>query len=200
MGKAVLMSIRPEWCALIANGLKTVEVRKTAPRQQTPYKVYLYCTLQETRKDAVNLPITREEMLHDIPLNGMKCMSKYINGKVWAEFICDRIDKYWLNSSGCRALSQKSCVPANELHIYAQPNEWLFGWHISDLKIYDTVKELRKFIPFCRFSADGECLAGMDIGCGCKRYDCNPDLSLNAVFCDRRMYRPPQSWCYVEEL
>ena len=187
MGKAVLMSIRPEWCALIANGLKTVEVRKTAPRQQTPYKVYLYCTLQETRKDAFNLPITREEMLHDIPLNGMKCMSKYANGKVWAEFICDRIDKYWLNSSGCRALSQKSCVPANELHIYAQPNEWLLGWHISDLKIYETPRPLSAFRKVCQ----------NDLGCeSCAMFNVTSEICGNSALI---LNHPPMSWCYVEE-
>lgn len=29
--KAILMSIRPEWCEKIFNGEKTIEVRKTAP-------------------------------------------------------------------------------------------------------------------------------------------------------------------------
>lgn len=32
MSKAVLISIRPEWCDLIVRGEKTIEVRKTRPR------------------------------------------------------------------------------------------------------------------------------------------------------------------------
>ena len=43
--KSVLMSIRPEWCEKIANGKKTIEVRKTRPKLETPFKVYIYCTL-----------------------------------------------------------------------------------------------------------------------------------------------------------
>ena len=31
MSKAVLISIRPKWCELIANGKKTIEVRKSRP-------------------------------------------------------------------------------------------------------------------------------------------------------------------------
>ena len=44
MGKAVLIAIRPKWCELIANGKKTVEVRKNSPKLKTPFKCYIYCT------------------------------------------------------------------------------------------------------------------------------------------------------------
>lgn len=43
--KAVLLSIRPEWCKKILSGEKTVEVRRTCPVHGTPFKVYIYCTL-----------------------------------------------------------------------------------------------------------------------------------------------------------
>ena len=33
--KAVLISIRPKWCELIASGKKTVEVRKTRPKLES---------------------------------------------------------------------------------------------------------------------------------------------------------------------
>jgi len=42
--KSVLISIQPKWCELIASGKKTVEVRKTKPKLQTPFKCYIYCT------------------------------------------------------------------------------------------------------------------------------------------------------------
>ena len=44
MSKAVLISINPEWCDLILRGDKTAEVRKTKPKLETPFKVYIYCT------------------------------------------------------------------------------------------------------------------------------------------------------------
>lgn len=42
MSKAVLISIRPEWCEKIINGRKTIEVRKTRPKMNTPFKCYIY--------------------------------------------------------------------------------------------------------------------------------------------------------------
>ena len=45
MSKAVLLSIRPEWCEKILSGEKTVEIRKTRPKLEPPFKCYIYCTL-----------------------------------------------------------------------------------------------------------------------------------------------------------
>ena len=39
--KAVLLSIRSEWCKKIFIGEKTVEIRKTRPKLETPFKVYI---------------------------------------------------------------------------------------------------------------------------------------------------------------
>lgn len=49
MSKAVLISIRPEWCEKIVNGRKTIEVRKTRPKMDTPFKCYIYCTKPEEK-------------------------------------------------------------------------------------------------------------------------------------------------------
>lgn len=40
--KAVLISIKPKWCDLIRRGRKMVEVRKTCPKLEVPFKVYIY--------------------------------------------------------------------------------------------------------------------------------------------------------------
>lgn len=42
MSKAVLISIRPMWCEKIINGRKTIEVRKTRPKMNPPFKCYIY--------------------------------------------------------------------------------------------------------------------------------------------------------------
>ena len=69
MAKAVLISIRPEWVEKIARGEKTVEVRKTRPKLDTPFKCYIYCT---QGNDARRL--------------------RGSWGKVIGEFICDRVE------------------------------------------------------------------------------------------------------------
>ena len=44
MSKAVMLSIRPKWCEKICVGEKTIEVRKTRPKLETPFRRYIYCT------------------------------------------------------------------------------------------------------------------------------------------------------------
>lgn len=51
MSKAVLISIQPKWCELIAKGKKTLEVRKTRPKLETPFKCYIYCTKLKSKND-----------------------------------------------------------------------------------------------------------------------------------------------------
>lgn len=41
MSKAVMLSIRPKWCEKIVRGEKTIEVRKTRPKMDTPFKCYI---------------------------------------------------------------------------------------------------------------------------------------------------------------
>lgn len=45
--KSVLISIRPQWCEKIASGKKTIEVRKSAPKE-VPFKAYIYETKHAT--------------------------------------------------------------------------------------------------------------------------------------------------------
>lgn len=70
--REVLISVRPKYCELIANGEKTIEVRKTRPRITTPFKCYIYCTKDFYRKG-------------DGYFQGKYC------GKVIGEFVCDKI-------------------------------------------------------------------------------------------------------------
>ena len=73
MSKAVLISIRPEWCKKIAGGQKTVEIRKTAPNLKKPFKCYIYCTKST---HFVDIPGVKESDL--MPADG----------KVIGEFTC----------------------------------------------------------------------------------------------------------------
>lgn len=51
--KAVMLSIQPKWCELIASGKKTIEVRKTAPQLQMPFKCYIYETKRKVMKSFI---------------------------------------------------------------------------------------------------------------------------------------------------
>ena len=88
--KAVMISIQPKWVEKIANGEKTIEVRKSRPKIDTPFKCYIYCTIGNGVKGDY------------LVQSGIQC------GKVVGEFICDKIVKYSLSGRiSSRVLSNK---------------------------------------------------------------------------------------------
>lgn len=196
--KAVLVSVKPEWCDLIMQGKKTVEIRKTRPQLKPSFKCYIYCA-KSTRRLA-------------IPSADGKSVESA--GKVICEFTCDRIRFYsgksWLVKEDIESFTAGSCLSLEQVKEYAgwrkaasfMDRKDLYAWHISDLKIYDKPLPLSNFIPNCRYLEDeAGCRAYREHGCSCpdQRYDHNPDGSINMAICQRSVKRPPQSWCYVEE-
>ena len=190
MSKAVLISIRPQWCQKIASGEKTIEIRKTRPKLETPFKCYIYCTRDKhlafmQNQTGTNL-IACMDVDAAIPVGGA-----IGNGKVIGEFTCDRIDRltpadepYGIYDIGDDYVLQ-TCLENGALWDYGHGTP-LYGWHISDLRIYDTPKELSEFKTLCRVDAD--C-------CACPYYN------YTKMDCDGRVIgRPPQSWCYVDDV
>lgn len=189
MSKAVLISIHPEWCSQIENGLKTIEIRKTRPKISTPFKCYIYCASREK------------------PFEG-----GYIGlRKVIGEFVCDRIEEFesefYSDDSVFNAIYRvvededypdvltaiasneddsknfwictQSCLSFDEIKEYVgydKSEKTFYGWHISDLVIYDKPKELREF--------KGRKLVWR---------------GNNHIHAYETITRPPQSWCYVYE-
>ena len=86
-----------------------------------------------------------------------------------------------------KRILDESCCTYYQLHRYAY-HDSLYGWHISDLVIYDKPKELSKFMKPCV----------NDLYC--------ESCAMFGEFCDQcgnkalMLSRAPQSWCYVEEL
>lgn len=200
MSKAVLIRIRPEWCEKIINGRKTIEVRKTRPKMDTPFKCYIYCT---AGRPDLNIPISQERLMRDyLETGSMKSMNCPLgNGKVIGEFTCNRVtnlfsnSRFWLDEDDVL----HTCLSAAEMRKYANGANGLYGWHISGLKIYNTPKELSEFSPVCRYKNDDKSCPSRRVACSYQKYDCNPDGSINLVECGRTLERPPQSWRYVEE-
>ena len=139
--KAVLISIKPDWVEKILNGEKTVEIRKTMPKLKAPFKVYIYCSKIRTAKD--NFIYIKEPIG-----NGIYNMNPIIDGKVVAEFTCDYFEKimniYYLEEE-LEAILQGSCVSNSEFYSYIADRPCCYGWHISDLKIYDEPKIITEF-------------------------------------------------------
>lgn len=168
MVKSVMISIKPKWCELIASGKKTIEIRKTRPKIETPFRCYIYCT--------------KEKDISEILWTGKKQeigkISDKSNGKVIGDFVCDEIYTIDCDSTGFfykgkqgyikKELEYNSCLSEGDIFSYLFPNVG-YGWHISELKIYYEPKSLKDFYHY-----------------GVKR--------------GSKVTRPPQSWCYVDEL
>nr|DAZ83022.1 MAG TPA: hypothetical protein [Caudoviricetes sp.] len=122
--KSVMLSIRPKWCEKIVSGEKTIEVRKTKPKLETPFKCYIYCTN-----------------------SGVATGMWGKHGKVVGEFTCNTVtnlfsnSRFWLNEDDVL----QTCLSAAEIRKYADGANGLYGWHISDLVCYDKPKELSEF-------------------------------------------------------
>lgn len=69
-----------------------------------------------------------------------------------------------------------------------------YGWHISDLRIYDAPKKLGEFWRDCLEYSElsTNCWSCENVCGDGDETDCNTDGRLY-------LHRPPQSWCYVEE-
>lgn len=177
MSKAVLISIQPKWCALIANGKKTIEIRKNKPNLETPFKCYIYCT----KATELWLPYDNAQALH----RG--------DGKIIGEFICDKIFPINVFENG--AIQdwnyhnlQSACVPYDDMAVYIGAGRTGRAWHISDLIIYGTPKKLGEFMKPCE----------NDLYCEeCAMYREFTEQCGNKALV---LSRSPQSWCYVEEL
>ena len=188
--KSVLIAIRPEWVEKIASGEKTIEVRKTAP-QEVPFKAYIYETQGRTEMPWI------DEDGHFIYKG---------RGQVIGEFICDKV--YPIKNQGSsfsvadeeqsvtNEIARQSCLYYDDMVSYFG-NKDGFGWHISDLKIYDKPKELSEFY-IRKFDNNDYCS-------GCIHHE-TPITEYPCIDCRRdafeRKYltRPPQSWMRVEGL
>lgn len=176
--KSVLISIQPKWCELILKGEKTIEVRKTRPKLETPFKCYVYQT-------------KGKEKLIDIIKDGDICYGETYHGKpvfikmredsvyaglfgrkqkVIGEFVCDTIvtDKTFGHDP---LFNGAACMSEVEAAAYSCQSP-IYGWHISDLKIYDEPQELSEFGGLRKTKFGYEPI---------------------------EIKKAPQSWCYVVE-
>lgn len=190
MMEAVLISIQPKWVEKIANGKKTIEVRKTKPKLETPFKVCIYATWNGSKKEIL---VKQDGQLFCEDwkkANGLQRAS----GKIIGEFVCDRIDDISVVVRNCNEdynhvyhndECKGSCLTWKELQEYGK-GKTLYSWHITDLKIYDKPKDLSEFMKYCFQYGKVDCHECMQWG-------------QKNIFCLRQpITRPPQSWCYVE--
>ena len=130
--KAILMSIKHKWCEKIFSGEKTIEVRKTAPKLEPPFKVYVYESIGQGEGA----------------------------GAVVGEFVCEKVRAYI--PFGLRGFElspewlEKMCLSKEQIDKYGGLKT-LHGLHITAPKRYDTPKELSEFWTVRCTNKTGEC-------------------------------------------
>lgn len=194
MSKAVLISVRPKWCEKIISGEKKIEVRKTRPKMDTPFKCYIYCTKPEEKLLAIMKDGDENygETYHGKPVF-IKTEKAPTTGlwdkrqKVIGEFLCDEIIS--INGAGRipSDAARPTCLEPAELHQYLGAATG-FGWHISNLKIYDTPKELIEFHTWKKCKS-----------CNKSGYESTACIYDENCIIPAAITKAPQSWCYVEE-
>lgn len=195
----ILASIKPYYYYLIGEKKKDIEVRKSA--------------LKDLPQDIVFYMSKDEKSFAKIPKEFQEKYRKHF-GKVGMRVFCNKVDEYnfhegliEFNSMGLPSRIYGSylifaddyksmCLSYDEVKSYGK-SKTLYGWHISDLKIYDKPKKLSEFkTPPCEKSekACGNCKWLVKIN--------TPDVYECECYVEdgRPLTRPPQSYMYVKEL
>ena len=214
----ILISIKPEHVCKILNKEKTLEVRTTCPAKWKKYlngktnikpepcKVFVYCTKGRLLYKSIEC----NEYLEYYSLEHWNETDKIINGKVVGEFTLNNIDclksvhykmygtNYQYNEVSDEILI-KSCLSQEQVLNYTNGND-LYAWYIDDLIIYDKPKEL---IEFSKHGFESLCGSSVCGNSSCPFYlDSNSYDLPPECLCEKQcqIKKPPQSWCYVEDI
>ena len=216
--RAVMLSIKPEYCELIASGKKIFELRKNKPKLQPPFKCYIYCTKESYKGKYLHTSNRHGKLLfwhnpYDTIITVQPEEYDYTayacGGKVVGEFVCDKIvpvSVYYSDSNAPIANKEFPffCLTDKEIMDYLGNGVQGWGWHISDLKIYDKPKTLEDFrkpcispeMPYCPLCKVGyEYISETEAEFYKVDGECNTEWR-----CLNWIKKPPQSWCYVQEV
>lgn len=184
--KAVMLSLRPQWCEKIFNGSKTIEVRKTAPKIEMPFTVYVYQMKIKVKKGD-------SFMVVDALNENLGC------GKVIGSFVCDRIRK--IIPFGLRGFRlgaeclKEMCLSKEQLDEYGGLKT-LCGWHITEPTLFEKPRMLEEFSKFGYKYSGGCCVNYKCPNCIDNGWMQPPECKIDGCF----LTRPPQSWVYCETI
>lgn len=203
--RAVMLSIKPKYCELIASGKKIFELRKNKPKLQPPFKCYIYCTKESYKGKYLHTSNQHGKLLfwhnpNDTTITVQPEEYDYTayacGGKVVGEFVCDKIVPVSVYYSGSNApIANKEfpffCLTDKEIMDYLGNGVQGWGWHISDFVLYDELKDITNFWN------NDKCPYNSDTGC---IYEYHCYRSGKTKRCGSKLSRPPQSWRYIHRI
>lgn len=218
--RKIIVVIRPQWVAKILNGEKTLEIRKTLPKEwkdylsgktdkkPEPVEVLIYCT-----KDKGKLVFDYQTDQYQVFYESDSNCEDNLNGKVVAKFTLNMVEKIkedescgllWSQTMIEETLLKASCLTQEELYGYlsvsigCDNDGWVYGyaWHIDNLVVFDKPKELSDFnkVGYIEYAEE---LYREYIDDGYSKCKAWGKAEFDAHI-EYRLTKAPQSWCYVE--
>lgn len=120
--KSVLICGSPQWCELITSGKRTVDIRKSKPTIETPFRVYMYET--QGRRKVIGYFVC--DKIYDIS-------PRYNPKTSTMQYAC-----------GWDIGEVSPCLSFVEMAGYLQGKQG-YGWRITDPVIFEKPKELSEF-------------------------------------------------------
>lgn len=191
---SIMQSIKPQYCELIAAGKKTIEVRKTRPKIETPFKSYIYQTWHKWVYD----------ILPELLKNQRKVIGEYICDDI-VELEYDEFEEcYMFKNCYCGytldEILSASCLSYDAFCKYGNRKP-IYLWHITNLKIYDEPKELSDFYTICNKDDLDQCGDCKYIESYSASFPCEDGGDWWCTVDNKKpLTRPFQSWGYVYEI
>lgn len=204
MNRAIMIAVKPIWCAKIMNGDKTTEVRTSKALYKATKKLIeeqgyatflMYCTKGDVLEYLYD---TSDNYGEYIDHKGKCWGDEQLNGKVLAKFTVRKVEEienfiYYQNDGWCGEEREHidtngMCLSEDELHTYLKGKNG-YAWHIEDLVIFDKPKELSEFKQIVKVHKCSTCCD----------YPCEEKCGFPAyVEFSKQLTKAPQNFCYVE--
>ena len=201
--KSILISINPQHALNILNGSKTLELRKSVPKDFIGW-VYMYITLGKKHEALIDFStfafVKYNSRFHFVNLKNSTPLLQFrpvLNGKVVARWWFDGYRKLQyedyigdyiygnMQLYEMKTFISNLCLTYDEIKDYGNEKD-LYAWHINKLEIFDKPMWLSEFIS--HKIVENVC------GSEEKWYQDTTDYF---IIKNKGLTRPSQSWQYV---
>jgi hypothetical protein len=205
--KSILISINPQHALNILNGSKTLELRKSVPKDFIGW-VYMYITLGKKHEALIDFStfafVKYNSRFHFVNLKNSTPLLQFrpvLNGKVVARWWFDGydvIEEHHLINQGetwftigndGNTFYNKLCLNVTDVSKYLGMNNG-YAWHISKLEIFDKPMWLSEFYTYNE--SFEQCGFAMTLA---EEYMSEEERIFNRG--SKPLTRPSQSWQYV---
>jgi predicted transcriptional regulator len=142
MNKAILLSVRPEHALNILEGKKTLELRKSVPKDFAGW-VYVYVT-KGKRLSVVHDDENGKTYFY-LNSNWGRELNQDITCRFWFDDYDDVSTKYRIDTNQVERVMEQACISYDDFDKYVGDIENIYAWHIKNLEIFLEVKNIEDY-------------------------------------------------------